>query len=144
MSGKCFTYFYSFNVSSLQPSEVGTICLSLASKRSRAWSGGFHTLLYSGCNPKEAGMREEWKEVRKGEVSLSSWLPPSVINCPTSQDHLLMRSSCKKPHQLYCGKSYRRREEPLVYFSSAPWHFIHTHFWAGTWHVSVSAGKPRE
>lgn len=134
MSGKCFTYFYSFTVSSLQPSEVGTICLSLASKESRAWSRGFHTLLYTGCHPKEAGVREEGQEARKGEVNWKACYQDSYhqvwwIAPPPKTTHPLMRPSCEKPRQLHWGQSYRRRREELLiyHFSSALWHFLSTH-----------------
>lgn len=150
MSGKCFTYFYSFNVSSLQPSEVGTICLSLASKESRTWSRGFRTLLYSGCNSKEAGVREKRTEARKGG---ESWWRCVIKLVPTKCDWLspLTRLSShetilQKTASTACQSYRKRREEWLIYhFSSAPWEFYpHTYFRVGKWHTSVSAGKPQE
>ena len=128
---------------------MGTIYLSLASKESRAWSQGFHRLLYSGCNPKEAGVREKWNEVRKlGESIWRCVIKLVTIECDQLL-HLTRRSSqetiLQKAAQIASQTVIQGEEGGTVYppVPICPMRlFIATHFGVGTCHTWVSAGKP--
>lgn len=140
MSGKHFTYFYSFNVSSLQPSKVDTICLSLASKESKAWSPP-----YSGCNLKEAGVWEKGNEARKGGDSIWRCVIKLVA---TKYDRFLLlilpwdhsaKSCVTCISDSHIGGEGRTVCPPVPICPLRL--FICTLFWVGTCHTPVSAGK---
>lgn len=106
---------------------VPSVLVWLQNKAEPEAEGSTHYFV-QGAIPRKQGWGKRERRSRL-EAVLSSWLPPSVINCPSSQGYPLMRPSCQKPHQLPCGQLYRRsREELLTYhLSSSLWQFLSTH-----------------